>query len=90
MPDLPNPKEQIRHLIQYYRQAVHEFFDDISNEMLERIGAAETYFEKPEISAAEYRKVIEYLSNSQQGLAKKVGDLGFLIDRIGQLGREIE
>lgn len=82
--------EEIRHLLRYYQQAVHEFFDDAAHEILERLGVIEKCFEKNENSKAEFQKMIEYVSSNQKEFEKKVKDLGFLVERMEQLMKEFE
>lgn len=76
---------ELKHLIGYTHQAAHEFFDDVSNEFIERLDEIYACLEQDKNSLDEYRGMIRDLDHFQTGLAKKVEDLRFLTDRMNQL-----
>ena len=77
--------EELRHLIRYYRQASHEFFDDTSNELNERLESFYGCLKEDQNSIAEYRKMVDFLVTFQGSLKKKVEDLVYLTDRMQHL-----
>lgn len=77
--------EELKHLIRYYRQAAREFFDDTSNELDERLGAFYGCLEENKNSLDDYKKMIEFLTNMQDSLKKKVADLNYLTSRMAEL-----
>ncbi len=77
--------EELKHLTRYYRQAAREFFDDTSNELDERLDGFYKCLEKDKNSLEDYKKMVEYLTTLQASLKKRVGDLGFLTDKMNQL-----
>ena len=77
--------EELKHLLRYYRQASHEFFDDASNELEEQLDTFYGCLEENKNSLEEYQEMIESLANFQAGLEKRVEDLAFLTDRMFQL-----
>ena len=77
--------KELKHLVQYYQQASHEFFDDACGELKERIDTFYGCLEENKNSLEEYRNMIEYLINFQTHLQDRVKDLSFLTDRMNQL-----
>ena len=77
--------DELKYLVRYYRQAIHEFFDDTSGELEERLEAFYGCLEENQNSLAEYRKMLEFLINLQSNLKQKVEDLTFLTDRMNRL-----
>lgn len=77
--------EELKHLICYYRQAAHEFFDDTSVELKERLEVLYDCVEKNENSLEEYRDMVELLSSLEHQLKKRVDDLGYLSGRMTRL-----
>ncbi len=76
---------ELKYLVRYYRQAVHEFFDDTSGELEERLEAFYGCLEKDQNSLEEYRKMLEFLIRLQTNLKQRVDDLTFLTDRMNHL-----
>ena len=77
--------EELKHLVRYYRQAAHEFFDDASNELNERVEVFYGCLEENVNSIEEYRKMVEFLVGFEVQLKKRVEDLIFLTDRMTKL-----
>ena len=77
--------DELKYLVRYYRQAVHEFFDDTSGELEERLEAFYGCLEKNQNSLEEYRKMLEFLISLQTNLKQRVDDLTFLTDRMSHL-----
>ena len=77
--------EELKHLICYYRQAAHEFFDDTSVELEERLGVLYDCVEKNENSFEEYRKMVELLNGLENHLKQRVDDLVYLSGRMTRL-----
>ena len=80
--------EELKHLIGYFQQAAHEFFDETSSELIERLDVLHGRLEEGKNSLEEYRKMIAALTSYHADLKKKVEDLGFLTDRMGRLFEE--
>jgi len=77
--------DELKYLLRYYRQAVHEFFADTSGELEERLEAFYGCLEENQNSLEEYRKMLEFLISLQSNLKQRVEDLAFLMDRMGRL-----
>ena len=77
--------EELKHLLQYYRQAAHEFFDEVSSEVDERARVIYGCLEKNRNSLDEYRKMVAFLVTAQGALKKRVDDLTYLTDRMSTL-----
>ncbi len=77
--------DELKYLVRYYQQALHEFFDDTSGELEERLKAFYGCLEKDQNSLEEYRKMLEFLISLQTNLKQRVGDLTFLTDRMNHL-----
>jgi uncharacterized protein (UPF0297 family) len=77
--------EELKHLVRYYQQAVHEFFDETSGETVERLEALYNCIEKNENSLEEYRKMIDFLLSTQDALKQRVDDLGYLTVKMKKL-----
>src|SRR3990167_5418224 len=77
--------EELKHLVRYYQQAAHEFFDDASGELEERLTALYGCLEKNQNSLEEYRKMIEFLIPLQNSLKNRVNDLVYLTERMTHL-----
>lgn len=76
---------ELKHLLRYYQQASHEFFDDTSSELKERLEAFYGCLEKDQNTLEEYRKMLELVIGFQNSLKQKVTDLTYLTDRMNQL-----
>ena len=77
--------EELKHLLRYYQQGTHEFFDDTAGELKERLGAFYGCLEENQNSLEEYRKMLEFLVSFQNSLKQKVNDLTYLTDRMNHL-----
>ncbi len=77
--------EELKHLVRYYKQAAHEFFDDASTEMDERVEVLYQCLERNKNSLDDYRKMIGFLIALQQSLKTKVIDLDYLTERMTKL-----
>lgn len=77
--------DELKYLLRYYQQAVHEFFDDTFGELEERLEAFYGCLEKNQNSFEEYRKMLEFLISLQSNLRQRVDDLTFLTDRMNRL-----
>lgn len=77
--------QELKHLVRYYQQAAHEFFDDVSGELEEQLNALYGCLEKDQNSLEEYRKMIECLVHLQNSLKKRVEDLVYLTERMAHL-----
>ena len=77
--------DELKHLVRYYRQAVHEFFDDTSEDLEERLEAFYGCLEKNQNSLKEYQKMLEFLISLQSNLKQKIDDLALLTDRMNHL-----
>ena len=77
--------EELKHLVRYYQQAAHEFFDDTSVELRERVEILYGCLEKNENSLEEYLKMVGLLNNLENHLKQRVDDLGYLSARMTQL-----
>ena len=76
---------ELKHLLRYYQQASHEFFDDTAGELKERLEAFYGCLEADRNSLEEYRKMLELVIGFQNSLKQKVTDLTYLTDRMNQL-----
>jgi len=76
---------ELKHLIGYYQQAAHEFFDDTSSEFQERTNAVYGCLEQNQNTLETYQAMVQELVRLQQDLKKKVDDLGFLTERMLKL-----
>lgn len=76
---------ELKHLVSYYQQAIHEFFDETSNEFKERLQAFYGCLEQDKNSLEEYRKMVELVINFEGNLKKRIEDLVHLTDRMSQL-----
>jgi hypothetical protein len=85
MPDRDKTIDALKHLVRYYQQAVHEFFDEAGSEVEERAQAVFNCLEKDANSLPEYQKMVELLANSQADLGKRAEDLRFLVERMNKL-----
>ena len=77
--------KELKHLVRYYQQASHEFFDDTHGELEERIDALYGCLEENKNSLGDYLKMVEFLINFQTGLKKRVEDLTYLTDQMVRL-----
>ena len=77
--------EELKHLVRYYQQAVHEFFDDTSGELEERLEAFYGCLEENQNLLEEYRKMLELLISLQSNLKQRLNDLTYLTDRMNHL-----
>lgn len=73
---------QLKHLVKYYYQASHEFFDDTSGELEERVQTFYQSLEKNENSLAEYEQMIDFLVTIHANLKQRVDALAYLTDRM--------
>ena len=80
--------KELKHLVRYYGQASHEFFDDASGELKERLEAFYACLEKNENSLEDYRKMVEFLVAAENHLNKRIHDLVYLTDRMTHLLKE--
>ena len=51
--------EELKHLVRYFRQATHEFFDDTSQELTERLDDIYGCLEQGKNSVEEYREMVK-------------------------------
>jgi len=77
--------EELKHLVRYYHQASHEFFDEASGELGERLEVFYTCLEQNQNSLEEFRKMVDFLVNQQTNLRQRVEDLSYLTSRMIQL-----
>ena len=77
--------DELKHLVRYYEQATHEFFDETSNELKERLEAVYQCLDQNENSLEEMKRMVSFIASSQQSLKTKVNDLGYLADRMNRL-----
>lgn len=77
--------EELKHLVGYFQQASHEFFDETSSELVERAGAVYNCLEQDKNSLEDYQKMVQELVRFQQNLKTRVDDLGFLTLRMNEL-----
>lgn len=77
--------EELKHLVRYYRQAAHEFFDDTSSELKERLETFCGCLEEDKNSLEEYREMVRFLVGLESNLKKRVDDLIYLTDHMTHL-----
>ena len=77
--------EGLKHLVRYYQRAIHEFFDDTSGELEERLEAFHGCLEKDQNSLDDYRKMVEFLMNCESNLKKRAEDLSYLTAQMNRL-----
>jgi len=77
--------EELKHLVRYYFQATHEFFDEASNETEKRVEAIYKCLKKNKNSIDDYREMIAQLVSSQADLKKRVESLSVLTERMSKL-----
>jgi CII-binding regulator of phage lambda lysogenization HflD len=82
--------KELKHLVRYYAQAVHEFFEGAETELQESLETFHTCLEKNKNSLAEYKKMIELLVTAESGLKKRVEDLAYLRERMNELLKGLE
>lgn len=74
--------KELKHLVRYYAQASHEFFDDAGSELHENLETFYACLEKNENTFAEYKQMLEFLVAAEHGLKKRVEDLVYLRERM--------
>lgn len=77
--------QELKHLVEYYRQAAHEFFDDTSVELKERLDLLCGCLEENKNSLEEYRQMVKFLVTLQSTLKKRVDDLVYLTNQMTHL-----
>ena len=76
---------ELKHFVRYYHQAAHEFFDDTSSELQERLEAFYGCLEQNQNSLEEYRKMVEFLVVFERTLKQRVEDLTHLTNQMARL-----
>ena len=82
--------EELKHLVHYYSQAAHEFFDDAGGELQERLDALYSCLEKDKNSLEEYKRMVEFIVTMEENLKKRVEDLVYLRERMNLLLKGLE
>ena len=77
--------EELKHLVHYYGQATHEFFDDAAEELQKHLETFYGCLEKDQNSLEEYHEMVELLVSFQKDLKQRVEDLIYLTDRMNHL-----
>ena len=76
---------ELKHLIRYFHQAAHEFFDEFSHELTERLETIYNCLEENKNTLKEYECMIGDLVSFQADLKRKAEDLGYLADHMKKL-----
>ena len=76
---------ELKHLVRYYSQAAHDFFDDVSAELQEELASFYGCLEQDKNSPEEYQKMVGLLVAAQENLKERVEDLKHLTDQMNVL-----
>lgn len=77
--------DELKHLVRYYHQASHEFFDDVSSDLKERLEQFYSDLEKEKYSVEDIKKMIDELKQFESNLKAKLESLSFLTEKMNQI-----
>jgi CII-binding regulator of phage lambda lysogenization HflD len=82
--------KELKHLVRYYAQAAHEFFDNAGGELQENLQTIHACLEKNENTLVEYKQMLDFLVAAENKLKKRVEDLVYLRERMTELLKGLE